>query len=344
MNGILFGERIEGINKYGWVTLYNSRKENPLIENDTLLGKKSIIFLPGDGTKSEQMANGCCGAVKKMLILAGVSQKNMPHFYGLAYIRPGQDKHRYQILTEIKQTPFGLEPPSPLEEQTYYQPFFDTYILPMIVDKNGQAHSSSEIIKNLQNVTFASHCHGGFLAYQIEKMIAEKLAEFYPKQMLELMSNIRMIHFSSRRPKGINLWGKHLDIISQNDGTYADSALLEYDDIHKQIHRAPLLNESALISVSPNEEILVLKKLTNTFSEFADDDHEHTKILGLFSGENTNLLPQNRPIVQLARQVFRYFVEHPEDERSVEAQMKDLNSALVDRNIKFGKEFLDQEK
>ncbi len=204
---ILFGERIEKKDPndpkdHGWVTLYDSRKQTPKLVETTLLKKKSVIFFPGDGTANERNVNGCCRAMEDMLFAAGVSKRKMPHFYGLGYQGGEQGEHRYQILTQLKQVQFGIGYAwgNFSKEQPYYQPFFDEYILPLIVDEKGKPRSVSKIRKNIQNITFVTHCHGGFVAYQIEQMMAQKLAEFYPKQMPELMSNIRMIHFSSRRP------------------------------------------------------------------------------------------------------------------------------------------------
>lgn len=345
---ILFGERVEKTqdNKYGWNVLYDSREKNPKVSGDSLLGKRSVIFFPGDGSHSEEAANGCCKVVQNMLLHAGVSKENMPHLYGLAYVGGEQKDHRTQVLTQLKQTRFGadyISKDTSEEDLKYYQPFFDHYILPLMTDDKGHPRSPSEIRQNLQNVTFASHCHGGFMAYQMEKMMAEKLTELYPKEMPELMSNVRMIHFSSRRPKGKS-FAKHLDIISQSDSDFADESYLEYDDIHRQIHRTPLSEKSALISVSPNEEILLLEKVSDGVSEDANQDADHSRILNIFSGGEKNPVPENAPVIQLTQQMLRHFVEHPEDKKSVEAQLKGFNPSLVDKNVKSGQNFLTQEK
>ena len=348
---VLFGERVEkkdpnNPKDFGWITLYDSYKDNPKLSKETLLNKKSVVFFPGDGTNSEKEANGCCKVVQAMLTQAGVQKKDMPHFYGLAYQGEGQDKHRYEVLTKLKQAQFGAEyvPEEVSQDPPYYQPFFDEYILPLIVDKKGKARPVSEIRKNIQNVTFATHCHGGFVADQIERMMTKKLAELYPDEVKELMGNVRMIHFSSRRPKGVGSFGKHLDIISKSDSMYADSSTLEYDDIHKQMMRASLSEPSALIRVSPNEEVLLLNQVTKEESDNFGQDPEHGKILQVFSGEIKNSVPENTPAIELTRQMLRHFVEHPEDKKDVEAQLRDLDASFVDQNIKYGKGLLSQEK
>ncbi len=341
---ILFGERVKKTddNQFGWHCLYDGRAESPEVAKDSLLGKKSVIFFPGDGTYTAKGANGCCKAIQCMLLLAGIDRKAMPHLYGLAYAGGRQDKHRYHILTQLKQAHFGAEyvpDEASLETMNYYQPFFNTYIMPLIVDAKGQPRPIAEIRQNLQNITFASHCHGGFMAWQIEKMMADKLAEIYPKEMPELMSNVRMIHFASRRPKGQS-FAKHLDIVSQNDYMYADESTLEYDDLHKQMHRGPLAKESALISVSPNEEVLLLKKLTSTDPEEGDEDPDHSEVLNIFAGEIKNAIPENEPAIQMVRQLLRHFVEHPEDKKDLISQVTAINPTFANENIQRGQALL----
>ena len=125
-NSFLFGERIPKKNKddKGWKPLYDGREENPKLSEETLHGKKSIIFFPGGGAKTEAGANGCCKSVQGMLRRAGITEENMPHLYGLAYVGRGLDEHRYQVLTQLKQAQFGTEYVSEKEEDPpYYQLF-----------------------------------------------------------------------------------------------------------------------------------------------------------------------------------------------------------------------------
>ena len=347
MPTILFGERVEGANKYNWIPLYDGTQPNPQLSNDDLLDKRSVIFLPGGTTCTERGVNGKCRAMKKMLIEAGISDENMPHFYGVAYVGGSKtDQHRYQVLSEVKQSPFSSKYGLKLfpEEYPYYQPFFDMYILPLLVDAQGKPRSLEKIKENIQNITFVTHCHGGFMAWQIEKMMADKLNELYPKDMCTLMSNVRMIHFASRRPMGVNQWGKHLDIISLYDKRYGDLDYLEYDNIHKQVHRASFREESALIPVLPNDVILVVKRLTTVESGHVDDDYEHGEMVRLFSKEDKNIRPENMPAIQLTQQILRHFVECPADQKDLVAQLTQLDSSFTRQNIENGKKFFNPEK
>lgn len=351
MDTILFGERVahEKGKKFGWNTLYDGRKNPPKIMPDSLLGKKSIICFPGDGSRTEAGANGLCGIVERMLTLAGVSQDEMPHLYGLAYCGKEISRHREKVLQDLDQLKL-LDHISDQEDTHYYQPLFDEYILPLIVDKKGRPYSPEKIKENVQNITFVTHCHGGFLAYQIEKMIAEKIAEFYPEKQKELMDNIRMIHFSSRRPITQTTFGKHLDVISKNDMLYADP-LLEYDDIHEQIQRVPLEKPLALVPISATESTLVLKQATTEDPDeiFAsnkkqDVPDEHTGILKVFSGEVPNPFPENESALRCVRHLLRHFVEHPEDVRDLEPILMAIDPEFTAKNLAYGRLFLSQEQ
>ena len=340
MPTILFGERTDKTkdNKYGWNTLYDGRKENPEVREDTLLGKRSIICLPGDGSNSERDANAHCGAVQRMLTVAGVSKENMPHIYGIAYFESHTTDHRQKIIVNSGQNTLDTRPIK--FSFQYYHPLFNKYLLPLIVHTNGQARSVEEIKKNLQNITFVSHCHGGFVAHQIEKMLADKIAEFYPDQQKQLMKNIRMIHFSSRRPIGHSSGAQHLDIISRNDSNYADSDMLERDNIHAQINRSKSGNNSALLSFSPEEKALVFKRLTT--DKWGSRDH--SEILDIFSREKENPIPENETGIHFIQSVLKKFVEHPTDQRDMESIFKEIDPIFTSESIACGQTLLAEEK
>ena len=344
---ILFGQRVEktASNPEGWNTLYDGERDHPKLSETNLLTEKSIIVFPGDGAMSERAVNGCCKSVHLMLAAAGIPPEQMPHIYGLGYLSAYQTEHRRQILSDLNQDQLYFKKSERLtEEQAYWQPFYDEYIRPLIADKNGHPYSVSQIEKNLQNVTFVSHCHGGFVAYQIEKMLSEKLAEFYPKQFKELMGAVRMIHFSSRRPIGHSFGAKHFDIISQYDDTYADTAVLEYDNLLKQINRAPLEGPSALISISDKEEVLLLKRIA-AFSENGPDIDDHNAAMAIFADNLKDYtLPENQSAILLTQELLRHFVEHPEDKKDLNAILSYLNPKFTEENTKRGKNLLTEEK
>ena len=344
---ILFGKRVKktASNPQGWNTIYDGEREQPKLSEDTLLTEKSVIVLPGDGAVSERAVNGCCKSVHLMLVASGIPPEQMPHVYGLGYLSAYQIEHRKQVLSELKQDQLFFKTPEKLtEEQNYWKPFYNEYIQPLIRDENGHPYPVSQVEKNLQNVTFVSHCHGGFVAYQVEKMLSEELSEIYPKEAKKLMGSVRMMHFSSRRPIGHSFGAKHFDIISQYDDAYADTSLLEYDNILKQINRAPLQGPSALIPISDKEEILLLERIAD-FSEDGPDSDDHNAIMPIFADDLKDYaLPQNRLAIMATQELLRHFVEHPEDKRGVNDIMEDLSPQFTAENVLRGENLLSGEK
>ncbi len=357
MGNILFGERKETKeNNYKWETIFDGKKSSSEIRPCSLLGQKSIICLPGDASHAEKDANAVCGPVERMLLKAGISQKDIPHIYGVAYIGDPA-VHRYKILDDLKQSHMTARP---YKDDKYYQTLLDKYIMPLLIDEKGQPRSIQDIEKNLQNLIFVSHCHGSMLAHQIEQSIAEKIGEFYPEKQKEIMKNLHMIHFASRRPVG-HAYASHLDIISQNDEMYADDAVLEHDNVLQQIHRSSMNDSSVLLSHSPEETALILKALTKTnnleehWNDYPNTDRDHRFVLSIFAEEGEQALKDNKEFdfhvvqenenaVHVVQQLLKHFVENPEDNRNLEDVLRQIDPNFTSENLARGAKFLAQEK
>ena len=344
---ILFGERVEkkDPNDYGWNRIYDPKEHKGEADffDPVLLGHKSILVFPGDAIYDDEDMNGTCRRFENMLSQAHVLPKDMPHLYSVGYLSGETASHRQRLLKRLGKTQFdssSMDRKRPLsEEEEYWKPFFNGYILPLIVDQKGRPYSAQQIRQNIQNITIVSHCHGGIFAYQIEKMLQEKIEEFYPHETKDLMSDLRMIHFSSRRPIEKDTYSRNFHIISHEDRMYADSNL-EYDSIHEQIHRFPMSCSSMLIPFSKNEEVLVLKKMVKTESDVYLRDYEHIAALHVFSGEEKDTLPRNFPAIKLVQKLLKHFVEHPDDKRAITDILKDFDSEFTTQNIRYGKSFL----
>ena len=140
-SSFFFGERVpkkdpNDPNDHGWKPLYNGRDEVKRLSDDTLLGKKSVVFFPGGGALGEGRANGCCKSAQGMLKLSGITE--MPHLYGFGYLGKGHKYQRHEIATQLKQAQFGEEYIlEKTEDPPYYQPFFEEYILPLFINEKG---------------------------------------------------------------------------------------------------------------------------------------------------------------------------------------------------------------
>ncbi|MBR6412388.1 MAG: hypothetical protein IKS41_04425 [Alphaproteobacteria bacterium] len=340
------GERVKKSDApHGFRVIYSSEIGKEPERNDVFLDKKSVLFLPGDASaKTPKEINGHCKVVEKMLMLAGMKPEDMPHLYGLGYTFQDSSKHRESVIHEVGENKFFGDEESQRRDtaslKDYWKPFFDAFLFPLIADEKGEKRSVSEIRKNLQNITLVSHCHGGMVSFRLEQMMSEKLAEFYPGQEKELMGNLRMMHFSSRRPLKQSFGAKHFHIIAQNDPKYADDWLLDADNLNNRISLNLIKQPFMLMPVRPEEEILTLNKIEPT-----DEDYDaHGSILEVFSGQMQEKTEQNNEAIEVTQKLLRYFVEHPEDKRSMADILSDQNHKFVSENTPIGVKFMQEAK
>ena len=65
----------------------------------------------------------------------------------------------------------------------------------------------------------------------------EKVKEFYPGKEKEVMGNIRMMHFASRKEVNQNTGVKHFNIVSLADDMFVDLGVLADDHIYNLLQR-----------------------------------------------------------------------------------------------------------
>ena len=345
-NSFTLGERVKKSEApYGFKIIYATGTGHKPEWSEVFLGKKSVLFLPGDASaKAPEEINGHCKVVELMLLAAGMKPEEMPHLYGLGYTFRDSSKHRDSIIYEVGENKFfgdeEVQSKGVAGLKDYWKPFFDAFLLPLIADEKGEKRSIPEIRKNLQNITLVSHCHGGMVSFRLEQMMSEKLAEFYPGQEQELMGNLRMMHFSSRRPLKQSLGAKHFHIIAQNDYKFADDGLLDADNLHVQIHYNGIKQPCMLMPIRKEEEILTLNKI-----EPMDNDlSAHGGVLDVFSGKMQEKTEQNNEAIKVTQKLLRYFVEHPDDKRPVADILFDQSPKFVSENTPTGVKFLDETK
>ncbi len=339
MDSILkFGERVPKTSLFpkGWKEIYTFHKG--MQTNDSLLGHKSILFFPGDGVSHDDEMNACCKLIEIMLKNVPFPLKEKPHVYSLGF-DTDTISHRRQLLEQEGLTRYGLEKPK--QFPAYWQPFFDTYILPLIQENLGKSRPIKEVIKNLQNITIASHCHGSMFAQQIENLLYEKIKQFYPGSEKLVMSNLRMLHLASRKPFGKGTGAKHFHIVSLADERYVDRGTVADDNFYKMLHHQKMDSRMAFLPITENEIIGVFKEIATPLTNGQEYD-EHSQILHLVAGQKKFLssdpeIRENEEGFQFIRNVFQHFVSHPEDTDSLKEIMKKINPTFVAKNLNEGR-------
>ncbi|MBR6411773.1 MAG: hypothetical protein IKS41_01255 [Alphaproteobacteria bacterium] len=330
------GKRVPKTEEYpeGWKIIYTHRR-GPLSE-ESWLGKKSMICFPGDGVIYDEEMNGCCSNMRRMLENAGMAPEDMPDFYSVGFDTDTQD-HRQQMLEKEGMTRYGLQEPDKITD--YWKPFFDAYLLALVQSPDGKPRPIEESVRNLQNVTFVTHCHGSMFARQMELMLQEKVKEFYPGREKEVLGNVRMLHLASRKPMEQDTGVKHLNVVSLADDSYADKDILAEDNVYKLLHGQTMEGRSAIIPTSENEALMVFKELTTqkTFGENRDD---HSHFMKVVSGKERGIddpeAQENEDGLNFVRTMLRHFVEYPDDFRSMKDIMRGVNSGFTIKNIKEG--------
>ena len=331
-----FGKKVAKTedNKFGWVEIYNHRKGPQ--PGETLLGHKSMVCFPGDGVTYADEMNGCCSRMRDMLLNAGVPPEEMPQLYSAGFDTE-TNRHREQLLEQTGSIRYGVGKPDSLTD--YWTPFFNAYLLPLVQNSDGQPRPVEETVKNLQNVTFVTHCHGSMFAQHMEKMLYDKVKEFYPGEEKKVMGNVRMLHLASRKEVGQETGAKHFNIVSLADKMFADDVRTE-DSIYNLLHKQSMDSRSAIIPISDNETMMVFRELATqkTFGENRDD---HTLFMTVVSGKGEKSdqdmeAQENEEGLKFVRSMLRHFVEHPDDTRPMKDIMRSQNLRFAIMNLKEG--------
>ena len=331
-----FGKKVEKTedNEFGWIEIYSHTKGPQ--PGETLLGHKSMVCFPGDGVIYSKDMNGCCSRMRDMLLNAGVPLEKMPQLYSVGFDTDTKS-HRKQLLEQTGSLRYGVKKPDALKD--YWTPFFNAYILPLLQNSDGQPRPVEETAKNLQNVTFVTHCHGSMFAQHIEQMLYDKVKEFYPGEEKKVMGNVRMLHLASRKEVGQETGAKHLNVISLADKMFADDIRTE-DSIYKLLHKQSMDARSAIIPISDNESMMVFRELATqkTFGENRDDHRLFMTVVsgkGKKSDQDTEA-QENEEGLKFVRSMLRHFVEHPDDSRPMKDIMNSINLRFVSTNLKDG--------
>lgn len=347
-----FGERVEKNkdNVYRWNELFTYRKGK--LSTESLLGHKSVICFAGDGTNTNEELNGCCSRVESMLLHGGMKPQDMPHLYALGFdssFEASSSDLRKQVFDDTDEIMWTSkkrngEKHFKGENSDHPQVFFNAYLKPLIVNEDGSVRSKKEIEKNLQNLTIVTHCHGSVFAYCMEQLFQKELSNAYSeKEATDLLQNLRMIHFASRRPMNTQSVGKHFHVISAAGDEDAIDTWVSYDNLHKALHRLNMEHgSSALLPISQNESILLGERFVGL--KDGKDDHEYfLSAFGLKLGsEKVKLSPEAKKSISITQQLLRTFVEHPEQVKGMIETLASIDDTWTRDNQSAGMEIIRQ--
>lgn len=312
------------------------------VPKDCFLHGKNLLIIPGDGTNDEYDANAICKVAENFLHNNGISDFD-GHIYSLFYPNSFNcQTHRLNQKAELNLLDDRLYPVIK-KHQDYYTKFFDTYMLPLISDDNGQKRlSTEEAGKRMRNLPIICHCHGGPVFFEFENLFQQNMERlsysddernFIQKQMF-------VLDVASAMPYG-QTKSTVLHIISQGDEGAVKNWRLGSLNSYTQNHKLKQ-SVNALLEVSPNENILVLSHLYDQERCTAQDvlhPSEHTSDSYLDIKKNDDLKDG------LAEEILKE--AHQASIKAISGQdnLTDIallfqNSALITQLRKTGQTFL----
>lgn len=187
-----------------------------------------VLTIGGDGTRDNQGANGFAKMIGNEL--AEKIGKEIP-CYGVTYDFAGRDtsfsrrlsfiKNRACILTNDNKIK-SVQSKAQEEDYTpeYIDELFEKAILPRISLHNGKGKLSTDIAcKRIRKLNIVTHCHGGYVAKELENRMQQKMKElgYNASEMSLIQSQMLIVAHSPACALG-NSKSQFVSFISARDG------------------------------------------------------------------------------------------------------------------------------
>lgn len=143
-----------------------------------------VVYLGGDGSRSDKDANGYAKIAENDIM--GSLQQHIP-VYGVTYDFGDTDvglarkiqflKNRAAtLLSATKKNDLMKDAATENTEEAYIDKLYQNILASRVIPKQkGRRFTAEEIAQNIRKITFISHCHGGYVAYGLERRLKEQL-------------------------------------------------------------------------------------------------------------------------------------------------------------------------
>ncbi len=173
-----------------------------------------VVYLGGDGATDDRKANGYTKVAQNDIKTA--LQTDVP-VYGVTYDFEGKNptfarkmqflKHRAAaLLSERKQQQIKEDVADENADEAYLEKLYKNIMEPRIVPaQKGRCFTAEEISRNIRKITFVTHCHGGYVAYELEKRMRnqlEKLGYSLPERK-NILSQMLVVAHAPSCPLGV---------------------------------------------------------------------------------------------------------------------------------------------
>ncbi|MBQ9270723.1 MAG: hypothetical protein IJ218_00445 [Alphaproteobacteria bacterium] len=189
--------------KYGW-------KKVDSIPADEVC----VVYLGGDGATDDRKANGYTKVAQNDIKTA--LQIDVP-IYGVTYDFAGKNpsftrkiqflKHRAAtLLSAAKAEQIKEDAADENADEAYLEKLYKNIMEPRIVPmQKGRRYSAEEIARNIRKITFVTHCHGGYVAYELEKRMRKQLESlgYSLQERKNILSQMLVVAHAPSCPLGV---------------------------------------------------------------------------------------------------------------------------------------------
>jgi len=165
-----------------------------------------VLFLGGDGTKTDKAANGYLSSVEDLLEKRGMKDK--VKLYGIVYdfgdymhsgaarlVMMNDYKHRVRLRTAPNVDSINPK---------YINQLFDKAIKPRIA-KDNKRISTEEAIKNMRKLQIVTHCHGGYTYLKLEEKMKQEMNNlgYSQEECKQVFSQMLVLSHAPYCPLGV---------------------------------------------------------------------------------------------------------------------------------------------
>lgn len=216
----------------------------------------SILFLGGNGTISEQRANGYLSSVESLLKKNKVEGKIALYvaIYDFGEVGEQQvsfdDKLARQKMMQDYHHDIKLDrqPNDDTLHPFYVDNLFKKAFLNRISDKEGKRLSVDEACKRIRKMTVVTHCHGAYTFIKLEEKMQEKMLElgYSAQERAKIQHELLCVAHSPYAPLGVSK-STMISFVSAKD-----KDIHHYNNFEKEIHMMSKKDE-VLLSYFPEK-------------------------------------------------------------------------------------------
>ena len=311
-----------------------------------------VLIMPGGTVDKPKSANGC---IKRFCDSMGDLMPKNTEVLCAYYDDHGVPTHRIKslkeagVLLDVKSSlPKEELPPSP-----DFKPFFNQFFLPLLVDENKKLKSTKEICDKLNRLILVGYCYGGFVSYEMAKLLEQQLKKMKCplKDRLKICKAFKVVACASRFPMQASK-STVLHVVSYSDKQQEKN--WKHTNFHAFVNTKKRREDNpALVLLNENERVLCAEKLLL----IEMDDHHYRGYFYDYSSafEKTD---EGRFVTKficeyvanqlkfLGKKNFKQLLKLFSDKKEVVARLSEGERMLLEykkRNLEYKKDFSRQE-